>query len=396
MNTRYLKITLISLFFFFPILSVQAANSLDVVINEIVWTGTEVSSNDEWIELFNNTNSPIDLEGWHIFHATQKGEKGSIINLSGTISPKGFYILERTDETTLPEIVADKIYTGALNNKGELLQLVNSKGTVIDEIDCTGGWFTGNNKTKQTMERINPKAVGNGFQNWQTSQNPGGTPKAKNSIIIIQSSEEPTPKPEIQSKEPQLITYSSGIVINEILPSPRGEDKLEEWLEILNKNDEEIDLSGWKIQDTKGAVTTYTFPEGTLIGLKGFLILARPTTNITLNNDGDGLELIQPDEKVIDEVYYEKALEGKSFNRINNDWQWSPVLTPGAENSFPEEKSIETKELRATLTETFPEEFVKQEFSKNFFFVLSIALVLAFLSGALVLILKKKIRQQKD
>ena len=36
----------------------------DVVISEIAWMGTTASSNDEWIELYNNTSSAIDFAGW--------------------------------------------------------------------------------------------------------------------------------------------------------------------------------------------------------------------------------------------------------------------------------------------------------------------------------------------
>ena len=35
-----------------------------LVINEIAWAGTAASSADEWIELFNPTDQPIDLSGW--------------------------------------------------------------------------------------------------------------------------------------------------------------------------------------------------------------------------------------------------------------------------------------------------------------------------------------------
>ncbi len=46
---KVLKITLNFLFFLILASSTQAANSLDVIINEIAWMGTESSYNDEWI-----------------------------------------------------------------------------------------------------------------------------------------------------------------------------------------------------------------------------------------------------------------------------------------------------------------------------------------------------------
>lgn len=183
----------------------------------------------------------------------------------------------------------------------------------------------------------------------------------------------------------------TGIVINEILPSPEGPDAQKEWIEIFNENDFKVDISFWKIKDTEGRTKTYTFPKETRIEAEGFLVLERPKTKITLNNDGDGLELIQPDGKVINEVHYERALEGKSFSKIDDDWMWSSNLTPGAENSLPQAKNkigqIEGETLTGTLSQTFPE----GPGSRNFFFIFSIALILALISGALILILKKKI-----
>jgi len=37
--------------------------ALSVIINEVAWAGTAVSSNDEWMELYNPTSSNINLTG---------------------------------------------------------------------------------------------------------------------------------------------------------------------------------------------------------------------------------------------------------------------------------------------------------------------------------------------
>ena len=42
---------------------------LTVVINEVAWMGTEAAARDEWIELYNNTTSTIDITGWHLIAA---------------------------------------------------------------------------------------------------------------------------------------------------------------------------------------------------------------------------------------------------------------------------------------------------------------------------------------
>src|SRR4030042_6782181 len=83
--------------------------------------------------------------------------------------------------------------------------------------------------------------------------------------------------------------------------------KPEEWIEILNQNDFAVDLSGWQIQDTKGKIRLYVFSQGTQIDPQELLVLPRLKTKITLNNDGDGLNLIQPDNSIVDQASYDKA-----------------------------------------------------------------------------------------
>ncbi|MFH0739524.1 MAG: DUF1566 domain-containing protein [bacterium] len=169
------------------------ASLLDVVINEIAWMGTQASANDEWIELYNNTDQEINLTGWKIF-----GIGASPVSLTGKIPSRGFYLLERTSSTTVSDIVEDQIYTGALSNSGEKLELKDSQGNVIDDVDCSAGWFAGDNSattSRKTMERKSPVISGSSQTNWASNNVTTingldannnlilGTPKAQNSIL---------------------------------------------------------------------------------------------------------------------------------------------------------------------------------------------------------------------
>jgi len=150
-----------------------------VVINEICWMGTDVSANDEWIELKNTGASIISLDGWQL-----KAEDGApSIGLKGKINAHGFFILERTDDSSCPGVKADIIYKGVLSNSGETLILLNSKGDIVDRIEPASGWSAGSNETKRTMERKDGLT-------WQTSAVINGTPKEKNSDLFIRKKKE--------------------------------------------------------------------------------------------------------------------------------------------------------------------------------------------------------------
>ncbi|MEJ2627580.1 MAG: lamin tail domain-containing protein [bacterium] len=181
------------------------ADSLDVCINEIAWMGTEASSNDEWIELYNHTDRNIDLTNY-----TLVAEDGSPeILLSDTIEAHSYFLLERSDDQTVSDIEADLIYTGSLGNTGEYLFLKDSNEVVVDRVNCAQGWFAGDNDGKISMERISPLRSGSDSLNWNTNNGIitngldadttaiKGTPGQQNSVYqSISSLPVSTPMPE--------------------------------------------------------------------------------------------------------------------------------------------------------------------------------------------------------
>jgi hypothetical protein len=395
---RFLLINFFSLLFlFFPTAAFGQEKHPLAVINEIAWMGTADSYAREWIELYNNSNKPLNLDNWLL----AAGDGDPRINLSGKIPAKGFYLLERTNDQTAPKVKADLIYKGGLSNKGEDLKIYDGAGNLIDQVDCSAGWFSGDNQTKQTMSRIDPLRPGNDPQNWQTSQNPGGTPGKENDGIGEKN--EINPYQSIKTA-----AYPTGIIINEILPSPKGPDADNEWIEIKNRNNFPVNLSGWKIRDKKGKITVYAFSPTEKIAPQGFLILKRPKTKITLNNKGDGLEIINPDDIIVDSASFGKTFFNQSFNRFasTDNWSWSAVLTPGAENIIsPPNQDPETKKEKIKIPAlpnlsppTLNQETasVKEKIPKTAknSLNLTISFVAAVSSAFLILFLKKSLKNK--
>ena len=146
-----------------------AQASARVVINEIAWMGGAVSSTDEWIELYNSDGGAVDLSGWHII-----ADDGSpTITLSGSISPNGYFLIERTDDDTVPTVTADLIaaFGNGLLNGGETLRLKNSTDVDIDVVVGGADWVNvgGDSVTKQTAQRTT--------NSWITGD---GTPRVQN------------------------------------------------------------------------------------------------------------------------------------------------------------------------------------------------------------------------
>ncbi|KKS11783.1 MAG: hypothetical protein UU66_C0008G0002 [Parcubacteria group bacterium GW2011_GWB1_41_5] len=197
-----------------------------VVINEIAWSGTYANPADEWIELYDNTSQEIDLNGWVL----QSKDGSPYIKLAKTISPRGYYLLERTDDNTISDVAADQFFTGSLTDGGEILYLSKVMGEATTTIDQTirangtsGSWPAGTVTERRTMERVSPDEPGNLVSNWYTNNmvvkngqdvnnNPiipiNGTPKARNSAnyLITTGSALTSDKTLFRGKSPYLVS----------------------------------------------------------------------------------------------------------------------------------------------------------------------------------------------
>ncbi|MBI5729171.1 MAG: lamin tail domain-containing protein [Candidatus Magasanikbacteria bacterium] len=164
----------------------------EVVINEIAWAGTSADySRDEWLELYNTTNQPIDLKAWKIMVSGEPINFSRIIN--AVIPARGYFLLERGYDENIREVPADIIYTlsGGFKNSGEKIELLKPGGEKADEVDNSGGWSAGDNKRYRTMERINPLRPGNDRYNWQSNAGQRMGPRTYNGGQIYGSPKQP-------------------------------------------------------------------------------------------------------------------------------------------------------------------------------------------------------------
>jgi hypothetical protein len=323
---KYFVILLFLIVGFFVFKNVFASDKI-VFISEIAWMGGVNSSNDEWMKLKNNTNEEIDLEGWKII-----AEDGTPdISLSGKLKAGGFYVLERSDDSSLPGVMADLIYAGALGNSGEHLKLFNDSGDIVDEVDMSGGWTHGDNETKAIMKRssdyswytentnINEDDDGssgnnesaehennedeslNDAENTKINEDDDGSSGNNESAEHENNEDESAEHENNEDKnESEMKKYGVGdVVINEFVSDP--EDGEVEWIELYNNLKSEINLDLWTIEEGSGAVTKLSGK----IGFESddrYFIVEKPKGN--LNNKGDVIILRDGQGLLIDRVIY--------------------------------------------------------------------------------------------
>ncbi len=138
----------------------------------------------------------------------------------------------------------------------------------------------------------------------------------------------------------QETDVTKSVVINEILPknTQYGSDEdgeFDDWVELFNLANEDIDLSGFYLTDSKKQPTKWKFPNGTVIGKNGFLIVwadgdsthvSGLHTNFKLSADGENVVLLSPAQEVINLVEYPATLLEQSYARVPNGtgkFKWS-------------------------------------------------------------------------
>ena len=174
--------------------------TIPIAINEIAWMGTVASTNDEWLELKNNTARTIDLSQW----ALTAADDTPYIALVGTMAPNEYRVLERRADTITANAVVDTYGNGAaqwaLGNGGEEIVL-SYASTTLDRTPVISGdtWAAGSNSatSRKSMERYGPKESGADASNWGTNRGfvkngtdadgnaIDGTPGERNSVSYL-------------------------------------------------------------------------------------------------------------------------------------------------------------------------------------------------------------------
>jgi len=212
-----------------------------IIFNEIAWMGSAESYNNEWIEFKNVSPASISLDGWQLLD--KGGQIQIIFGQEDTVPANGFYLLERTDDNSVPNVLADKIYSGSLGNNDETLRLFNANCKLIDEVSANPDWPAGDNSEKRTMERSSDLSwhsyFGNGLNEIM------GTPKAENSQTenpILEGNGSGQEEEE-EDNEGQGAGQGQSQELNLLITEVRAAGN-EEFVELYNPSDEEISLEG--------------------------------------------------------------------------------------------------------------------------------------------------------
>ena len=298
----------------------------------------------DWVELFNTTNVPVDLSGCGLSDDIRKPYTYTFP--AGTTIGAGEYLLL----WCMPEAVEGYISLpfNLSGSKGDSLILVDQNGGILDmcefgaqekdyslirgytatgELDTAAGFVSSD---KPTPGYPNTTAGYNAFD------------KQRNPDVGVHD----ITFSEILSDGYRYKLDSKGV--------PDDDDQ-GKWVELYNRSDQSVDLSGYSLSDNEKKPTKWVFPEGTSIAGKGYLILymsgslplegqkestvtaemkAR-TLNFSVSAQGETLYLYDNNSTLIDRVSVPACTACVSYAKVGDSWGLCDTPTQGAANTAP-------------------------------------------------------------
>lgn len=147
----------------------------------------------------------------------------------------------------------------------------------------------------------------------------------------VEATNEPyTVKSDISTLQISEPVYSDNIIVNELYPDPASG---EEWIEFYNNSAETVNLKNWILEDE--GLNRHSIATDLIIGPFEYAIIFYSNSKITLNNDGDLINLFDPNGKPVSSTwrYLDDGNKSWSYARApDSRWQWTTQITPGGPN----------------------------------------------------------------
>lgn len=284
-------------------------SSLKLYINEVL--SAPAGDDADFIEIYNAEDNAIDLGGFIL--QDDKGEAEQFVIPAGTSIPaKGLLVYTQVSPG------AGESFTFGLSSKGDKVTFLEKNGKLIDEVETPDYSDTKGSSYAR---------VGDGGAQWQITETP--TKGLSNSATVS------TP-------------LKGNLVINEVYTfSDQSSIADLDYIELYNKSDKELDLSGLKLWESGGREESWSFPQGKKIAAKGLLVIECDKENYhgdPTNYPAWGLSK-GPDEyiviadaemNVIDSIACPSLKQNESYGRVTNGaetWQIFAQYTRNTDNT---------------------------------------------------------------
>ena len=307
-----------------------------VVINEILASNNvgatdEAGDHEDWIELYNTNDFEVDLSGFYLSDDVTAPDQWQLP--AGTLIPADSYLIIWADE----ESVEGAFHANfKLSAGGETIRFSDPQLSMVDEVAFGA----------QTTD-LGYARFPNGFGAFRIQA------ATFNSTNDIQS-------------------MTTGVVVNEILASNNtGEvdeaGDFEDWIELYNNNETDVDLSGFYLTDNGESLQKWIIPAGTILPAKGYLIIWADEeqeegalhTNFKLSAGGEVVVLSDILSNVLDSVVYGAQISDMAYARIPNGTGNFVIQQPTFNDNNENTTGSEEIEVISSIS-VFPNPFTEE------------------------------------
>ena len=176
-------------FFEYSIGSLPSSGSVPT-INEINYNSSDTFDPEDWVEIYNPTDSIFDMSNWFFRDEGQVGDDHLFSIPEGTLlHPNEYVVLCRDTMDFKNHFPMVDSYIGdlgfGLSGGGELIRLYNNNGILMDSLtyDDDDPWPPEPDGDGPTLELINPLIDNGIYSNW-TASLVNGTPGEQNSNYL--------------------------------------------------------------------------------------------------------------------------------------------------------------------------------------------------------------------
>lgn len=325
----FFRLFALGCFLFIASPSKVSATPTDIILSEISIAGTE--ANDEFIELYNQSNIPLDLSGLQLRRRTSSGSESSLkVFTQGSIIPAHGYFLWANSQGIFRTPFADAETSSsalASDNSVGLFTKSGNDGILIDSIT----WGKGPLFSPTTPSFPNPEkqtSLSRTLSTLSWSQRMI-TPTNSKGVTWVAPTPDPVPEPVPTPPSPP---GANTLRFNEIFPNPSAKGDQGEFIELHNFGNTPLDISGWSIHDAT-KTGKYTFPTSTIVQAGVYLVISDQEFTFSLNNTDETLSLFDTTDAIIDTMQYEKTKENVSLNFTTSGWRGG-IPTPGKPNQL--------------------------------------------------------------
>ncbi len=163
----------------------------------------------------------------------------------------------------------------------------------------------------------------------------------------------PTAPDPVDDPAPPAPSYLP-IMITELLVDPASPktDASDEYIELYNPNDQDVNLAGYTLRTGSNFHDYYILPVQTLAAGQ-YAVFYSSTTHLGLTNAGGAAQLLDPAGVLVSQTQtYGQAKSDTVWGLFDGVWKWSTELTPASFNVLaePEAANVSAAEAKAAIT----------------------------------------------